>query len=89
MPERPPHDSERTVYSNINHELDAEAVTYLQKNPASFATHAAWDFCGYVWCQDDGQWVEQVWVHKVVVDTRLHGDLRVLISSVNEDYGER
>ena len=88
-PTKPPTEIAHAVYSNFDHELDAEVVKDLMSSPDEcYAQHAAWNFCGYVWF-DGKTWHEDVWVHGNLVQTLSNTDLPALIASVNNEYGDK
>lgn len=75
---------EAAVYSNDHHRFDGAAVVAL--TDGKIGTHAAWNFCGYVWLTD-GVWFESVWVHKQMVTTYSSNNLDALIEHVNGRFG--
>ena len=83
---RPAHETDESVYSNCDHELDEDTAAFLATNPTYYAQHAAWNFCGYVWFAED-LWHDQVWVYGSPVAVVTDPDLRLLIEAVNMEYG--
>jgi hypothetical protein len=75
------------IYANFDHKLNQNVADQLKVQPGkTYAQHAAWGFCGYVWYQD-GQWYEEIWIHNTRKTTRSNEDLRELIEEVNDHYG--
>ncbi|MGW4718847.1 hypothetical protein [Nocardia sp. NPDC004260] len=77
-----------SVYSNFDHELNADVVRQLAAAPGELhAQHAAWDFCGYVWALPDGRWVDQVWRYNAPVEDIVGDSVEEVIERVNDIYG--
>jgi len=86
---KPTRQTDNSVYSNFDHELDKDVVDELKAAPGEvYAQHAAWQFCGYVWF-DGKDWHEDVWVHGSLAETRSEEKLEDLIDSVNRSYGHK
>jgi len=85
---RPQAEAEASVYSNYDHRLDADVAQHLENHPGEvFAQHAAWNFCGYVWRQPDGRWVDQVWQWNAPVEDIFGDTIEDVIRTANEGYG--
>ena len=75
------------VYSNFDREMIAETMEELKGNPNKFySQHSAWNFCGYIWF-DGKLWQEDVWVYSRKVGSYSNENLKILIDSVNNEYG--
>jgi hypothetical protein len=73
------------VYSNFDHMLESAIVEELNGGD-KFAQHAAWNFCGYVY-RDENGWHEEVWMNGSPVEM-LHGDsVESVIAQANEKFG--
>jgi hypothetical protein len=84
---KPPTELRPSVYSNFDHDLDTEVAEKLKEQAGEvYAQHAAWNFCGYIWFENE-TWHEEVWVHGSAVETRSEEKLEDLIDSVNQSYG--
>lgn len=85
------HDMEDTGLgmSNFDHEIDDGLETALCARPNEVhGTHAAWNFCGYVWF-DGKQFCEEVWRFNAPVEVIKADTLKDLMSEVNDQYGSR
>lgn len=84
--QRPARETDESVYSNFDHQLDDEVRAQLERDHDLCAQHGAWDFCGYIWT-DGVLWYEEVWRYRAPVDLRTSERLEDLIADVNDDYG--
>lgn len=75
--------------SNFDHTIDEGLEDALRKEPSGvYAQHSAWNFCGYVWYdEDEGKFIEQVWVYGVPQKEVKADSLKEMMSLVNEEYG--
>lgn len=86
-PARPGSETDDSVYSNFDHELETEVVEQLESNPNLFcAQHAAYNFCGYIWF-DGERWREDVMRYGQTVDHIIANTIEELITEANERYG--
>lgn len=82
-----PFEEGRTTYSNIDHEF--EMTEEEVKNSCKYHQHAAYNFCGYVWWDNEREvFIEQVWQYKTMVDEMVCSSLELLIEKINEYYGD-
>ncbi len=88
MPDLESMDELDGVYSNCFHEgVDHEVASELKANPGkAYAQHAAYNFCGYVWFSA-GQFHEQIWVHRRMVEVLSADEIEELIENANDQYG--
>lgn len=77
------------VYSNFDHELKPDIVKQLEADPNSYAQHAAWDFCGYVWRGADGIWRDEVWQYREPVEVLYSNTIEGAIAFANKKYGAK
>lgn len=75
------------IMSNFDNEINREVEKTL-KSGSYFAQHSAWDFCGYVWW-DDNKFKEEVWFYGAHVCTHVAESLEELKESVNNEHGWR
>jgi hypothetical protein len=88
MASKPPNYYPESVYSNSDHELDNSVVELLKTDPELHAQHAAWDFCGYIWWDPEGErWIEEVWVYQVRQKSFSNVDIEDMIREVNDEFG--
>ena len=73
------------LYSNFDDILD-EQVKIKLKEEGTIATHAAWDFCGYIWFSEES-WFELVMQYKRPVALYKSDDLEELLLNTKENYG--
>ncbi len=76
----------RTVYSNLVHSFDDEAVELLKRGALPCAAHTAWDFHGTIWFED-GVWKEQVWTRRYPSAQYESKHLPSLVEHVLERHG--
>ena len=77
-----------TVYSNFDHRLDVDVARHLENHPGEVsAQHAAWNFCGYVWREPDGRWVDQVWQYHAPVEDITGDAIESVIEQAIERFG--
>lgn len=73
------------LYSNIDHLLNDDVLTAVAAGGVR-GQHAAWDYCGWVWKDDEG-WHETVMRYGQHLDT-FHGDsAKSVIEQTLEAYG--
>lgn len=73
------------VYSNFDHELDAEVVRLLELG-CNFAFHDAWNFQARVY-KAGGMWYSEVWQHHKIV-ALIDGDsVETVIEEANKGFG--
>jgi hypothetical protein len=84
----PANCTDEPVYSNFDHELDADVVRQLAAAPGELhAQHSARDFCGYVWQRKDGRWVDQVWRYGAPVQDFVCDTVEAVIKDALDEYG--
>jgi len=80
-------ETDESVYSNFDHELNQTIVAKLQENPNKiYAQHAAWDFCGYIWF-DGTLFHERVLRYHQLVAEEKDADIGNLIEKINDRWG--
>lgn len=85
---RPEAAADEPIYSNFDHQVDAKVAEQVESKPGElYAQHAAWNFCGSVWCLPDGRWVDQVWCYHVPVEDIIGDSLMAVIERANGNYG--
>ena len=76
---------EGIVYSNFDHSFECDEE-YVKSHSNLFFQHSAWNFCGYIWYEDE-KFHEEVWVHNIHRETIEDENLEDLIEHVNDEYG--
>jgi hypothetical protein len=71
--------------SNMDHSIDDGCEAGLRSG-GTYCQHSAWNFCGYVWFEDD-RFHEQVWVHHSLRAEFSADTLADLMRDVNAEYG--
>lgn len=73
--------------SNCDHSIDAGMEEKLRANPGQvFSRHAAWNFNGKVWFENDAFYSE-IWVYGSPRQTFSASSLRELMDRANDEYG--
>lgn len=73
--------------SNIDHSIDGGLAEALKEGENKlYAQHAAWNFCGYVWYEND-KFHEVVYRHNAPVGEFEADNLDELMTIVNNEYG--
>ena len=75
-----------SVYSNMDHDLDAGIEAKLADNLTIYAQHAAWNFCGHVW-YDGELWHDEVWFYNMERETFSGDTAMSVIEQANDEYG--
>ena len=73
------------VMSNSSGEIDVEIAEHIKDKPLS-SHYAAWDFCGYVW-HEDNKWCCEVWVYNNYITTFVCGTLEEIMTEVSDEFG--
>jgi len=73
------------VMSNFDHEIDRDVAKELEKG-GCYAQYAGWNFCGYVWWEDESFHCE-VWVYRSPQEI-ISGSLEEIMDTVCEKYGD-
>lgn len=73
------------VMSNIDYSIDREVEKELL-NEDCYAQYSAYNFCGYVWHQDDKFYCE-VWRYNSYVETFEGDTLEEIKEDVSSEYG--
>ena len=76
-----------TVYSNFDHVLDEEIAKRLSEEPDTYGTHAAYNYCAYVWF-DDGRWYECVWRYGAPIELLNAESIKDVIRETVETWGD-
>ena len=58
----------------------------IKENPTKFFSHSAWNFCGYIWFENN-KFYEEVWRYRSHIHTLESENLEDLIDEVNMEYG--
>ena len=77
------------AFSNFDHTFKhgiEETTKMIMENPDRCFGHAAWDFRGYIWFEND-RFYEEIWSHHSHINTLESEDLRDLITKANDIYG--
>lgn len=80
---------EDSAYSNFDHTFEygfKETEKMIKENSDKFFGHSAWNFCGYIWFEND-KFYEEVWCYQIHNETFENENLRDLIENVNMKYG--
>lgn len=74
------------IYSNFTHEFKMNEED--MKISGKFHQHAAWNFCGYIWWDNDtNTFHEEIWVYNFMKDRLSSLSLKSLIEEANRLYG--
>ena len=74
-----------TVMSNCDHSIEHDVAEKL-KTGKYYSQYAGWNFCGYVWWNEN-KWSCEVWTYHSHVDT-IHGEtLEEIMEKVSQEYG--
>jgi len=76
--------TEDCIYSNFDHCFDSTMVEQVEKG--AYAQHAAYNFCGYVWKDNEG-WHEAQMVYGSVVRILHAATAEAVIKEANECGG--
>jgi hypothetical protein len=71
--------------TNFDHSID-EGLEEELRTGKKYGTHTAWNFCGYVWFQDE-KFHEEVWHYNEYQETYSADSLRELMEDVNMEWG--
>lgn len=77
------------AFSNFDHTFEhgiEETTKMIMENPDNYFDHNAWNFCGYIWFENN-KFYEEIWVHRNHRYTLESEDLGDLITEANNDYG--
>lgn len=78
-------DSGFVVMTNLDHTID-EKVSEEIKNKNLFAQYSGWNFCGYVWWEND-KWYCEVWCYHNHQKTFSGETLQDIMDDVSSEYG--
>jgi len=74
--------------SNFDHSIDEGLEEALKAKLAKvYAQHSAWNFCGYVWFENN-TFHEQIWRYNSPVAEMEADSLEALMEAVNSEYGD-
>lgn len=89
--ENPEYQETDTIYSNFDHMLDeniAKKITEKKLYASHYASHAAWNFCGYIYFDKESKlFIEEIMQYHSLVEIMKNEDINELISEANEKYG--
>lgn len=75
------------VGSNLDTSLNEGSMLLLDRRE-SFAQYSAWNFCGFVWVDDDG-WNMEIWRHNAHVATLTAPTMVDLRDAAIEMFGRQ
>lgn len=75
-----------TVMSNSDHTIEEEIAVKL-KQGKYYSQYSGWDFCGYVYW-DNEMWICEVWQYHSKVDTIKASSLSEIMYEVSSEYGD-
>lgn len=73
------------IMSNFDGAIEQEIADVIIGKPL-YSNYTAWNFCGYVWWQDN-KWHCEVWHFGAYVDTFSSETLSELMSDISDEYG--
>ena len=73
------------IMTNCNHTIEHDLEKEL-KEKELYSQYAGWNFCGYVWWNND-KWSCEVWVFHNHVKTYSNDTLEGIMTDVSYDYG--
>lgn len=76
---------QNAVMSNCDHKIDLKVAGQLQEG-GCYAQYAGWNFCGYVWWEDQTFHCE-VWIYHSPQEI-VSGSLEAIMDTVCEKYGD-
>ncbi len=72
------------IMSNFDHEIEHDVANKI-KGKKLYSTYSGWNFCGYVWWQNN-EWHCEVWTYNSYAET-FSGTLEDIMSDVSFEYG--
>lgn len=75
----------KTVMSNIDHSIDKKVEKEIVDGKY-YGQYASWNFCGYVWHQEEKFYCE-IWVYGSHVETIQADTLEEIMSEACSKYG--
>lgn len=74
-----------SVMSNADHTIEEDVAKELKKG-SFYAQYAGWNFCGYVWWNEN-KWSCEIWQYNSHIDTVQGDTLQEIMDKVSEEYG--
>lgn len=74
-----------TVMSNSDHTIENDVAEKL-KQGKFYSQYAGWNFCGYVWWNND-KWSCEVWTYNSISEIIDGSTLEGIMEKVSDKYG--
>ncbi len=76
----------KTIMSNLDHTINHDVGEKL-KTGKYYSQYSGWNFCGYVWWNEN-KWSCEVWQYNEIVDVIHATNLAHIMIMVSEKYGD-
>ena len=73
------------IMSNFDHCIDEKVAEAIKDKPL-YAQYSGWNFCGYVWWQNN-KWCCEVWTYNSWSKTFMADTLQEIMENVSSEYG--
>lgn len=74
------------IMSNFDREIDYKVAEQIKSKPF-FSQYSAWNFCGYVWWQNE-KWHCEIWTHHAIRETISADTLPEIMNEACSKYGD-
>jgi len=74
------------IMSNCNHDINYKIADKI-KNKSLYSTYTGWNFCGYVWWQNN-KWFCEIWTYNSWNKTFVENTLEDIMTEVCLEYGD-